>query len=360
MFNRILSECLPLDEDFSLLNEDANKEKEVVERTITEVFKATKNKSFKNPKYKEIAVTTGDITKLANYMDIYNAINFLIKASNQTNSKELIEVISNLALCRDNIVKNKAGFTNGFTNKNSLIIMLYTNIVCALIYSISQVISKTITIVKDSYNVPVRKMDDSRVNEITEGSLYQSILMFNDMHKKGQLNTLFKDQRERLNESTFLYNEDGGATATLDIFGRLVDKSNILKFFAKHKKATLYITIAVAVIALAVFISQNIVYWITCARLHISLTLQQIALYNEIEAEKVNDAKTKKKLEEKAERLRKISEKLDIDGEVAEKRKKYEEEKDAKEISKKIKNDTNASDVNDNSDSSSDNDDILY
>lgn len=187
---------------YKALNEA--EQKQLSKDAITKLFNSIKKKSLKID-YMGIEKTNGDVTKFSKYKDLENAITVLdtmYKQDPQVAPKEINTLVKTLALLK----KYKNDFANAFSINNEFVIMMYTNIVAALIGATSITIAASIDYVKDplgNYKEIFKQHTD-----LNKDVYIKSLDKFLNLEIKGELKRIInlkkeEDDNEIFSESVF-------------------------------------------------------------------------------------------------------------------------------------------------------------
>jgi hypothetical protein len=300
---------------------------------VTKLFNTVKNKSL-GVNYNNIEKSKGDITKVNNYMDLDNCIHILVNMYNSNPSKEL-SVILRLKETQDIFLKYKNDFIRGFTQKNEIVMLTYTNMVAALISGTARIIATSIDYVKQPDNTFQRSFKKVNKGMYDKDVYFKSLTRFCNMEKKGELKQILNTRR--LNEAF-----DIGITENCDI----LDES-IAGIFAVGMAVIVGVFLLLVAIRGLVFTFFHLKNGLANSLLMMSYFLEEHA--NNLDTSEGKNAKIKEKQLKIVAKLKALSKKLSIEDEDANKKAKKDEEEDDKK---------NQEDSSSSGDSDS-NDDVL-
>lgn len=317
--------------NFQTLTED---DKAVLGKaTVTKLFNTVKTKALK-VNYAGIEKSKGDITKFNKYDDLQNSIKILNNMYNADPSNSPTE-IPKLVRCLQILKKYKAKFMTSFNNKNEVVIMLYTNIVAALIGCTSLMISTTIEYIKTPTGDYKAIFKGKKAK--TKNVYYNSIDRFLKMEVRGQLNSLFKD-----NEVKTSLNESADGVVSEDVL-----EAGAAAFSALMAVPIGQVAVVIVGIFVAVLIAREVVYLYFYSRTKISEELLTLAYFLEEHSQSLDEnSKTKEKQEKVVAKLKRLSEILSVDKENAGKKAEQEQKKEDEE--NRNSNDTGSSSSDDN------------
>ena len=152
--------------------------------------------------YGEIPKTNGDITKLSKYSDLVECLNLI--RSLVVEMKQDATPIDTISEAISNIILLKETFERAFKNDTELPIIMYNNLVLAVVATISLMISTSVEFVKspntDSFDITLNKM---AYNKSKNYMLFGTLKKFNKSCKKGDFaKAMDYVIKERVNHST--------------------------------------------------------------------------------------------------------------------------------------------------------------
>lgn len=152
--------------------------------------------------YGEIPKTNGDITKLSKYSDLVECLNLI--RSLVVEMKQDATPIDTVSEAISNIILLKETFERAFKNDTELPIIMYNNLVLAVVASISLMISTSVEFVKspnsNSFDIILNKM---AYNKSKNYMLFGTLKKFNKSCKKGDFaKAMDYAIKERVNHST--------------------------------------------------------------------------------------------------------------------------------------------------------------
>jgi hypothetical protein len=270
--------------DLRNLNEDS--QKEVADKTVTKLFKDIKAKAF-NLDFSEVEIGKGDITKIKNYSELKNAINYLRKISTNVKNPELIDAVTQINLAHDNLLANKSGFVNGFKSGNNLLIYLFNSVSIALIQATAFVATNSVEFVKDNLNTFQPEM--AATKKLPKNANLSALKRFNEMARNGKLHNVI---------------------------------SHTLKL--KESVSLTFLTTTIGAILLALIIIREIIFTFYFVRISMSQYLDYLKNFVLMNASNLSNdqRKIKEKQEKVAKILGKLSDKLAVDQNLATERSK--------------------------------------
>jgi len=166
---------------YNKLSEDSKEQ--ITKDIVTSVYKSLRDKSLEID-YTMITATKGDITRLKDYLTLVNCIKFLEGMAKQ--SGIVVKELSTIRLAHDNLVAKKSVFIDAYRTENEMVVMLYNNIVMALVYAVSIVVLTMIDYSKQpngSYEISFKSLDEGR----KANNYIQALEDFNKMVVSGRL-----------------------------------------------------------------------------------------------------------------------------------------------------------------------------
>jgi hypothetical protein len=264
-------------------------------------------KKFNNSYFSYIEASRGDITKLKDYKDINDCINFLYKLIN--GNKNIRPYIKNcIAIIKESVTilkLNKNNFVNSFNNKNSTVTRyLYDGVVAAIIEGLTGIISNYIAFQSINFSKFQVVVKDSN-KDISGNNFFSSMKKFIDLHTNNKLIELFNFENKRLNEDIF---------TGLTVLG-----------------------IGIAVIITALLLARTIVYAVYFIRIKIAEKLDEVRNLLILNSTTLSQDSNNKEIIEKQkqwiEKLEKKIDKFDVDHAVAQSKANNEINNENKEIS---------------------------
>lgn len=326
------------------------------EDMVTILFQSIKKKFIKAD-YSYIEKSKGNIARLEGYNDLRNGINFLSKMGQNVTSKEYIELVATFQASITNLTNNSKEFEKAFTNNNSLYMLVYDSTVNALIVGVSLLISESISIYKNEYNILETKVNTDNLT-VSKNKYIQLLKHFNKISMNGELAKSFKALNDKsimkedfdiLNNTAVL--NEMTADDWLKIF-------NQIKMAIKSKKDTKIWKIVktigwvVGVMFILLWICRNVVFIYYNQRIKLTQYLEEVAIAVQLNSENISNPKEKERQEKMAERLKELAEKIKVDQAMASNKAERDinasDEEISKEIDKKTKSDTSSTDDSDN------------
>lgn len=314
-----------------------DKQNELIDYTITESFKMLKKRAS-NIDYSYVEMTKGDVTRLSDFTTIYNSIMFLSKSATTLGNRELVIATSDISNAVSNLKQYKAEFKKAFATGNGLMTMLYNNVTMSIIYATTTLITKCVAITKDSYGLPLSKMESTNVASFLKNPAYKSVVAFNSLCVKGELSVVFRKLEDKnvdiIHEALDLNTLKGAKDFIkwlLSTGTKVSTRANELSDIAQK------IGTVLAALGVVFFVCKYSVYYFYKLRIKLSNRLELLSVYLEMNANKQTDVNIKDKQLKRAQQLKSLSERLSVDEDVAVDRQ-TEREKDDKEIATKIKN----------------------
>lgn len=284
--------------------------------TVNKLFKSIKSKSLK-VNYAGIERSKGDITKYVKYNDLENSIKILKNMYDADPSIAPTE-IPKVVRCLDVLKKDKNNYIKAFNEKNEIIILLYTNIVGALIGCTSLLISSTIEYIKTPTGNYRAIFTNKKQN--CKNVYIKSIDKFLKLNLTGDLKPLFNTKQ--LNESFDLSYTDEDDVLNETFFGSMATEiSGVMKggmALPMMGKVLFIIGIAITVLVLC----RYLVYFWFFSRTKISDNLLTLSYFVSENAQSIDTTSEKgQKIAERqlkaAEKLKRLSDIIRVDSEKA-------------------------------------------
>ncbi|AMS01299.1 virion protein [Bacillus phage AR9] len=271
---------------------------DVTDRVVTNLFSDIKSKAL-SVDFAIVDKSKGDITRLANYNTISNAISFIKKGvSGQSDDAQIVKAVSQLEFTLNTLIKYKKDFQRGFMLNDSITRYLYNSIVIAIIQGTSYLVSETVQLTKDNLNLYNVTYRDSK--EIFNNNHIKSISVFNQLERKGQLVKLFKESHN-LAENTLI-------NIGKDVLKRLSDLGGVTKWIA-----------ILGLIGFSLTFIRSIIFLYFNSRVKLSQYLTHLKDFVEMNSSTLeHDAKKVRERQEKiAQALGKLSDRIRVDQNVA-------------------------------------------
>ena len=328
-------------------------ESEVTDKLVTKLFRNIKNVSSKSD-FKMIEATRGDMEKLSNYGDLYNAELFLYNLINRTTKQTyLIHGINTLQNIRTNVVTLKVDFMRGFQGNNALVKTTYNTLVANYIMCLGGLIAHGITVYKDEFNI-IRVSLKPDIKEADIVKLLEPLEQFNDLIKSGSFAaTIRKYNKDRAT----LLSED--AKTPEGLLGLILDAikgifySNPLTLKAgklisdikSDSRISKMVKVGGGIIVLLIILSRG-AYMYYSARIILSKYLEEIALLVAVSSQENTNPEIKAKQEKAAKLFKKLADMLAVDSKVASQKSKDLSQKSTEdsvnETAKDVKNDNSS------------------
>ena len=251
-------------------------------------------KTAKQMDYAEIAKSAGDIEKLQGYENLVQSIFYLKEIERKTKNIKVPQIYT-AELAIHNVEKYKRDFEQGFRTNNEIIMLLYNNIVVAIIVTVSYIISNYLDFIRNPTNNTflcyISNKGDKHINDIL---CIKNLENFNKLESSGDLQRFFNNATQNnMYKNSLLGIED------VMIIGAIG------------------IGIAVAIIPLL----QEIVYQVFACRIGIADYLAEQALFVELNKSQLDltiNEKNKRKVVKNrqskiVDTLNKISNKINVD-----------------------------------------------
>lgn len=304
-----------LGKNYKILDENAKMNK--VDRIVTKLFKSIRDKTIRID-FSEIDLSKGNVKNLKNYKDIKNAINFLKKLLLKDNyslkgNKDFAKVINSFETCISILEKYTKEFSSAYLVKNTVIMYIYEGICVSLIEGVSYVISTSIEIVKTSVGC---SQGVKQNKDLMKNNFVKSVIKFNELEKKNKL-------------------------------GKAITELQNLK-----ESITAVITGVFTVITLAglvLLIVRTAIFMFYNTRINLTRYLESIRQYVLLNSTTVTDKKVKEKQIKIATKLKKLSDMISVDQNVANDRSNGDIDSNNKEIGTDDES-TNGNDKKDDSD----------
>ena len=260
-------------------------QKNLVDKTVTKLFRDIKSKAF-NLDFTDVEIGKGDITRIKNYEELKNAINYLRKLSMDVRNPELTDAVNQIVLAHETLKANKVGFTNAFKVGNNLLIYLFNSVSVALVQATVFVATNSVEFVKDNMNTYHAEM--KKTTKLPKNANLNALVKFNEMSKSGKLNTVI---------------------------------SNTLKL--KEEVGT-FIGVTVASVMIALYLIREIIFSYYFIRISVSQYLNYLKHFVEMNASTLgtDQKKIKEKQEKVARVLGQLADKLAVDQNLATERSK--------------------------------------
>lgn len=377
-----------LKEEFDILSEAINSgadKNKLFDSFSAKMFLKTKNlmKVIDRDETKKLIDNTkGDFARFNQYSVLVNAEMNLSKAVNSTNDKVLYDAMSQIQMCRNNIVSYKMLFTKAFREGNLFFTNIYSSMACNYIMGLSYMIAQATRSYTNEYSDIVVTVVTDNVKKIKKSSIIGNIKLFNSLCKDGYLNKIDNQLKSSLNESANIIcegycpvsfdnpsslNESFGDI--LKIIGLILSgKANISSHEREENKKEMNdpntsderkkelgfigkagITLAViAAIMIVVWFGASMVYY---SRMKLAAMIEEIAAYMEVSSTNATDPKIKERQSKMAKKLKDLAEKIDLNSAVTEAKAESDTKKEVKDASEQAAKENTPSGSNSNNNS---------
>lgn len=304
----------------------------IADGIVTKLYSSIKKKAL-SANFGEIDITKGDVTKLKNYSDITNAVNYLNKIANKgSEGNDLKKVIPVLEGALDMLRSHKSAFQKAYSSKNNMVKYLYESSTIAVIQVTSHAVSEAVTYVNAGTYIESKP---TKTRTLLKNNSLKSLEKLVEMNKNNKLNsalgelaTLHESMRlnklanadmelEQLTEAEKLSQMVGDIIDNLDSkAGEVVEKIGKVTNSSAFKNGIKALKYLGAILAILQCIRPMIGIFIS-SRIKLSQYLEQLADFVELNSSNVTDKDVKQKQQKWAERLRKMAQKISVDQSVA-------------------------------------------
>lgn len=325
------------------LNEEAKTN--AADKVSTALFKSIKDKAIKCD-FSIANATKGNIKKLSCYNDVMNALKCLTKicSSNKANSdlKECVDIIKEAL---NNITSCAPLFEKGFSSGNKMMQYVYNSFATSIVTATAYIAAKGVAVVSvNAYNTMASKENV----KLSENANIRALVSLNKMAKGNGLKKSLENMLDlsgNLQEATMLDNNrkdfygldsihEGVATDVFKVIGAGI------KIFEKARGLG-KVGLIIASILVLLWAARRAVYAYYLTRVKLSEYLAQLSEFIKMNASTQSNEKIKAKQEKYADKLEKLSRKIELDQDVASQRVNEELADEDKEISTSYSNDGN-------------------